>query len=148
MTRYAVLVVGLAVLVAAGGRAQDSKMTMPEGTYTLVKGMQDGKPVDDMAKKAKYMFDGKKITIDAGKEKFVIEYKMAAGAKDGDKMMPIDMVMVKAPKKDEENSKAYGILAAKGDTVMLAYSLDKDARPKDFDGKKGFSFEFKKDKAK
>ena len=39
-----------------------------------------------------------------------------------------------------------GIVEAKGDTLKLAYSIDKDKRPKDFDGKEGFMFEFKKAK--
>ena len=43
---------------------------------------------------------------------------------------------------------AYGLVAAKGDTLKLAYSLDKEKQPTDFSGKHGFAFEMKKSSAK
>ena len=39
-----------------------------------------------------------------------------------------------------------GIVELKGDVLKLAYSIDKDKRPKNFEGKEGFMFEFKKAK--
>ena len=39
---------------------------------------------------------------------------------------------------------AVGIIEQKGDTIKLAYSLDKEKRPKDFDAKTGYFVELKK----
>jgi hypothetical protein len=36
------------------------------------------------------------------------------------------------------------VVELKGDTLKLAYMIDKDKRAKDFDGKDGFYFELKK----
>jgi hypothetical protein len=41
---------------------------------------------------------------------------------------------------------AVGIIEVKGDTLKLAYSLDKEKRPKDFEGKTGYLIELKKAK--
>ncbi len=41
---------------------------------------------------------------------------------------------------------AVGIIEVKGDTLKLAYSLDKEKRPKDFEGKTGYYIELKKTK--
>ena len=135
----------LTLVLAAGLlAADDKKAEAPKlaGTYSLVAGKKDGVATGDDAKKAKYIFDAKTISIaDEGKKVFVMSYKL-----DGNK---IDMVMVESPFPDAKGTKAYGIVAAKGDTLKLAYvEKDKDKRPKDFSGKVGFAFEFKKDKGK
>lgn len=135
----------LTLLLAAGLlAADDKKAEAPKlaGTYTLVAGKKDGAATGDDAKKAKYIFDAKTITIaDEGKKVFVMSYKL-----DGNK---IDMVMEESPFPDAKGTKAYGIVEAKGDTLKLAYvEKDKDKRPADFSGKRGFAFEFKKDKGK
>ena len=52
------------------------------------------------------------------------------------------------PFADAKGTPAYGLVAAKGDTLKLAYSLDKEKQPTDFSGKHGFAFEMKKSSAK
>lgn len=153
MKTVAVLALGLATCLALAAVADekpakpdDKKADTPkiEGKYTLVSGKKNGADADEMSKKAKYTIDDKKITIDGGDTKFVMTYKIDP------KTTPaqIDMEIVESPIPDAKGSKGYGIIEAKGDTLKLAYSLDKDERPKDFAGKKGFAFEFKKEKAK
>jgi uncharacterized protein (TIGR03067 family) len=146
MNRVAMLALGFAVCVGLTGRADDKKADAPkiEGKYSLIKGKKNGTDVDDMAKKAKYIIDDKKITIDGGDMKFVMTYKLDPKASP----VAIDMEMVEAPIEGVKGTKAYGIIEAKGDTLKLAYSLAKDERPKDFTGKAGFTFELKKDKVK
>jgi uncharacterized protein (TIGR03067 family) len=138
-----VAVMSLMLSVGLLARAEDKKAETPKiaGSYTLVSGKKDGEKTSEDAKKGKYTFDDKKITI-AGKDgKFVMSYKL-----DGKK---IDMEILEAPFEGLKGAKAYGIVEAKGDTLKLAYATEKaDDRPKDFDGKKGFAFEFKKDKEK
>ena len=58
----------------------------------------------------------------------------------------VDMEILEGPE-GSKGSKAVGIVELKGDVLKLAYSLDKEKRPKDFDGKTGFYFELKKEKA-
>ena len=130
------LVLGVGLL----SRAEDKKTETPKiaGTYKLVAGKKDGKETGEDAKKAKYTIDDKKITIADKDGKFVISYKL-----DGTK---IDMEILEAPFDGLKGSKGYGIVEAKGDIVKLAYSTEKDKRPKDFDGKEGFYFELKKEK--
>jgi uncharacterized protein (TIGR03067 family) len=57
----------------------------------------------------------------------------------------IDMAVAEGPD-GTKGLTAVGIVAVKGDTVKLAYSLDKEKRPKDFDGKAGYLIELKKEK--
>ncbi len=45
-----------------------------------------------------------------------------------------------------KGSKAQGIIEQKGDTLKIAYTTDKDKRPKDFEGKEGNVFDLKKTK--
>ena len=138
MKHFAVLT--LVLCVGLLSRAEDKKPDAPKiaGSYTLVKGKKNGEAVGDDAAKAKYTIDDKKITI-AGKDgKYVMAYKL-----DGAK---IDMEILEAPVEGAKGSKGFGIVEVKGDTLKLAYNTEKDKRPKDFDGKEGFFFEFKKDK--
>lgn len=140
MKQFAVLTLVLGVGLL--GRAEDKKPDAPKiaGTYSLVKGTKNGEAVGDMAKKSKYTIDDKKITIGDMEGKFVMSYKL-----DGTK---IDMEILEAPIPDAKGTKGYGIIEMKGDTLKLAYGTEKDKRPKDFEGKEGFAFEFKKDKPK
>jgi uncharacterized protein (TIGR03067 family) len=139
MKTFALLAAGLVGCAALGARA-DEKAPKIEGTYKLVAGKKNGADADEGSKKAKYVIDAKKITIGDGDAKFVMSYKL-----DGAK---IDMEILDAPIPDLKGTKGYGIVEAKGDTLKLAYALEKDKRPKDFSGKDGFYFELKKDKAK
>jgi uncharacterized protein (TIGR03067 family) len=141
MKPLAAVVLALGIGVAV--HAEDKKTESPKiaGTYKLVSGKKNGTPVGDDAKKPKYVIDEKTITIGEKDEKFVMSYKL-----DGDK---IDMVIDEAPFDGLKGSKGYGIVAVKDGTLKLAYGTEKEAnRPKDFAGKDGFYFEFKKEKAK
>ena len=136
------LVAGVLACAALTARAADDKPDLA-GTYTLVSGKKNGTAVDDAAKKAEYTATGDKFTIKGGEYKFVIGYTLDAKAKPVD----IDMEILEGPD-SSKGAKALGIVEMKGDTLKLAYSLEKDKRPKDFDGKTGFLFELKKEKAK
>ena len=133
----------LAVALLAGaaltGRADD-KIDLA-GKYTLVSGKKNGTAVDDTAKKAEYTATADQFTIKGGEFKFVMTYKLDPKATP----VAIDMEIVEGPD-GSKGSKAQGIIEVKGDTLKLAYSIEKDKRPKDFDGKDGFLFELKKAK--
>jgi uncharacterized protein (TIGR03067 family) len=136
------LVAALTLVLGAGFICADDKSESPKlaGTYKLVAGKKNGEKVGDDAKKANYIFDDKKVTIGDKDGKFVMSYKL-----DGKN---IDMEILESPFEGLKGSKAYGIVEVKGDTLKLAYSTEKDKRPKDFEGKDGFFFELKKEKAK
>jgi uncharacterized protein (TIGR03067 family) len=143
-TIFAVLVAGLVGFGGVTGAAADEKKAAPkvEGTYTIVAGKKDGADVGDKAKETPVKIDAKTIILGGKDERFVIDYKLDGSATPA----KLDLVIREAPAAfaDAKGAKAYGILAQKGDTVKLAYSLDPDGRPKDFSGKSGFAFELKK----
>ena len=136
------LTVGLAACLALTARGADDKLDL-SGKYTLVGGKKNGSDVDDTAKKAQYTVTADKITISGEDRKFVIGYKLDAKATPA----AVDMEILEGPE-GSKGAKAVGIAELKGDVLKLAYTLDKDKRPKDFDGKTGFYFELKKEKAK
>lgn len=143
MKTVAVLAVGLLACAGLSARPDEKDAPKIEGTYTLVSGKKMGQPVDDESKKAKYIVTKDKITIDGKDAKFVMSYKL-----DAKNPKNIDMEIVEAPIKDIVGSKAEGIFEAKGEELKLAYSIEKGKRPKDFEGKDGFSFVLKKSKGK
>lgn len=132
------LAVGLLVGAAWSARAADPDLT---GKYTVVSGKKEGKDIDEKAKKAKYSMTADTITIEGGETKFVIGYKF----KPDTKPTEIDMAVSEGPD-GSKGMVAVGIVEVKGDTVKIAYSLDKEKRPKDFDGKTGYLIELKKAK--
>lgn len=148
MKTIAAFALGLGLVVCMGlATAQEKKgQKKPEalkleGKYTLVGGKMDGTPIGDEAKKGEYSITGDKITIKGMGITFVMGYKLDA------KTTPvsIDMEILEGPE-GTKGSKAQGIVEMKGDTLKLAYSIDKDKRPKDFDGKTGHVFELKRTK--
>ena len=152
MKTIAAFALGLGMLGFLGlpARAEDKKedkkedkgdASKLEGKYTLVSGKKNGAAIDEEAKKGKFSITAEKITIEGMGVKFVMGYKVDAKASP----MTIDMEILEGPE-GTKGSKALGILEMKDDTLKLAYSLDKDKRPKDFDGKAGFLFELKKAK--
>ena len=62
--------------------------------------------------------------------------------------LPLPKTKLEAPVPDIKGTKGYGIVELTGDTLKLAYDLEKEKRPKDFKGEKGFYFELKKEKGK
>jgi uncharacterized protein (TIGR03067 family) len=146
MKTTAAFALGLGLLGLLGqAAAQDKKAEAPklEGKYTLVAGKVAGKAVGDDAKKAAYAFTADKVTIEGMGVKFVMGYKLDPKASP----TSIDMEILDGPE-GTKGSKAQGIVELKGDTLKLAYTLEKEKekRPKDFKGDKDFYFELKKGK--
>jgi uncharacterized protein (TIGR03067 family) len=139
--------IGLTGVLGLAAIAQDKKGEAPklDGKYTLTSGKKDGGAVSDDAKKGAYTISADKFTIESMGLKFVMGYKLDAKATP----VNIDMEILEGPD-GAKGLKALGIVELKGDVLKLAYSpildKEKDMRPKDFEGKKGFSFELKKAK--
>jgi uncharacterized protein (TIGR03067 family) len=135
-------VVALA-LFACAATAEDKKADAPkiEGKWTLVSGKKNGSDVDDNSKKSTYTATKDKITIEGDGAKFVMGYKI-----DEKNPKNVDLEILEAPIPDLKGSKAQGIIELKGEEMKLAYSTEKDKRPKDFEGKADFLFVFKKAK--
>lgn len=114
------------------------------GQYTLVSGKKGETALGNDAKKWAYTFAADKISIknpDNPAISFVMGYKV-----DSQKTpMHIDMEILEGPE-GTKGSKAAGIFELSGDTLKLAYTMEKDKRPKAFDGKEGLYFEFKRAK--
>jgi uncharacterized protein (TIGR03067 family) len=143
MKTIAAFALGLGFVVFAGlTAAQEKKGDAPklEGKYKLVGGKVNGKDIDEEAKKAEYTFTSDKITI-KGALTFVMSYKLDPKADP----VAIDMDILEGPE-GTKGAKAQGIVELKGDILKLAYTMDKDKRPKNFDGKDGNVFELKKQK--
>jgi uncharacterized protein (TIGR03067 family) len=134
---------GLVGFFGLGVAGQEKKADAPklEGKYTLVAGKVNGKAVDDDAKKAEYVFTPDQVTIKAKEFMFVMGYKIDPRTDP----MNVDMAIAEGPE-GTKGTRALGIIEVKGDTVKLAYSVEKDKRPKDFKGDKDFYFELKKTK--
>jgi uncharacterized protein (TIGR03067 family) len=146
MKKLAVLTLGLFACAALAGRApaqDEKKADAPkiEGKWTLTGGKKNGGEVDDNAKKSTYTADKDKITIEGDGAKFVMGYKI-----DPKNPTNVDFEILEAPIPDLKGSKAEGIIELKGDELKIAYSTEKGSRPKNFDGKDGFLFIFKKAK--
>ena len=146
MKTTAAIALGLGLLGCVGlaASAQDKKKGEApklEGKYMLTGGKKDGADVSEDSKKGEYTFAKDKITIKGMGITFVMGYKLDT------KTTPtnIDMEILEGPE-GTKGTKAQGIIEKKGDVLKLAYSIEKDKRPKNFDGKEGFMFEFKKSK--
>lgn len=133
------LAVGLVVCLGLSVRA-DEKIDLT-GKYTVVGGKKNGADIDEKAKKATYTATADTFTIAGGDVKFVISYKLKPGATP----VEIDMSIAEGPD-GTKGATAVGILEVKGETLKLAYSLDKEKRPKNFDAKEGYFVELKKAK--
>ena len=136
MKAFAVAV-GLVVCLSPAAHAAD-KIDLT-GKYTVVSGKKNGMDIDEKAKKATYTATADTFTIAGGEVKFVISYKLRQTTTP----VEIDMSIAMGPD-GTKGSTAIGIIEVKGDTLKLAYSLEKDKRPKDFDGKSGYYIEMKK----
>ena len=144
MKTIAVLALGLLTYAALCGRAaEDKKVEAPkiEGKWTLVSGKKNGSDIDEMSKKSAYTISKDKITIEGEGTKFVMGYTF-----DAKNPKNVEFEILEAPIPDLKGSKALGILELKGEELKMAYSPEKDTRPKDFDGKADFLFVFKKAK--
>jgi uncharacterized protein (TIGR03067 family) len=131
------LAVGLLVCAGAAARAADPDLS---GKYEVVSGKKNGANIDEKAKKAKYTVTADTFTITGGETKFVIGYKITDLKSTP---MALDMAVSEGPD-GTKNTVAVGIFELKGDTLKIAYSLDREKRPKDFEGKTGYMIELKK----
>lgn len=132
------LALAAGLLFAAGLAARaDDKIDLA-GKYALVGGKIDGKDPDERARKAKYTATADTFTVEGKGAKFVFAYKVKPGTP-----AEIDMSVLEGPD-GTKGTVAVGIVEVKGDTVKLAYSLDKEKRPKDFAGKSDYLIELKK----
>ena len=145
MKTFVTLALGLGLLGVLGGtttaQEKDKKAPKLEGKYTLVAGKRNGAAIDDESKKAAYSFTEDRINIKGGEVSFVMSYKIDPKTEP----MNIDMEILEGPE-GAKGMKALGIVEVKDDTIKLAYSTEKDKRPKDFKGEKDFYFELKKAK--
>jgi uncharacterized protein (TIGR03067 family) len=132
---------GLFSCVCLSARSDEKTAEAPklEGKYKLVGGKKNGADVDEEAKKSEFSFTADKATIKGMGLTFVMNYKLDP------KTTPvgIDMDIAEGPE-GTKGTKAWGIVEVKGETLKLAYALEKEKRPKGFEGKDGFYFEFKK----
>jgi uncharacterized protein (TIGR03067 family) len=134
--KFGVILAATILLFTPAG-AQD-KIDL-SGKYTVVRGKKEGRDIDEKAKKAKYSATTDTFTIEAGEVKMVIGYTL----KPGTNPVEIDMIVSAGPD-GTKGIAAYGIVEVKDDTLKLAYSLDKEKRPSDFEGKAGYVIELKK----
>jgi uncharacterized protein (TIGR03067 family) len=133
---------------------KDAEVPALEGKYTLVDGKINNKAIGDDTKKWEYTFTSDRITIKSPFEKkedkqenkkenkplmLVIKYKIDVKTKP----MNIDMEILEGPE-GTKGIKTSGIFELKGDVLKLAYIMEKDKRPKTFEGKEGNMFELKK----
>jgi uncharacterized protein (TIGR03067 family) len=134
---------GLVGFFGLGAVGQEKKPDAPklEGKYTLVAGKINGKAIDEDAKKAEYTFTADQVTVKGKDIMFVMGYKIDPRTDP----MNVDMAIADGTE-GSKGTKAQGIIEVKGDTVKLAYSTEKEKRPKDFKGEKDFYFELKKAK--
>jgi uncharacterized protein (TIGR03067 family) len=119
-------------------QAADDKNFSIEGSYTLVSGKRFGASIDEESKKGRYTIDKDRITIVAKGVKFVMSYKLPPKTRP----TAIDMEILEGPE-GTVGAKALGIVERTGDTLKLAYLLEKDRRPKSFEGNDGMLFIFK-----
>ena len=132
------LAAGLMTCLALTATAED-KFDL-SGTYALVSGKKNGADIDEKAKKATYTATTDSFTIEGKGEKFVFSYKV----KPKTDPVEIDMAVVSGPDGVPKGAPAVGIVEVKGDVVKIAYSLEKDKRPKNFEGKTDYLIELKK----
>ncbi len=116
-----------AALAVALPLAADDKGGNPlVGTYTVVKGERDGKPIDEGKFKGSVVtFTDKRIygTDKDRKEFFSADYKLDRGT------TPWTIHM---ESKSPREQKSDGVIAAEGDTLRVAYALPGGKAPSEF----------------
>jgi uncharacterized protein (TIGR03067 family) len=140
VTSWALVLFAFSTLALAQDEKAAKEPINIEGKYTLVSGKKLGAEPDAEAKNAEYVITKDRITIKGKEATFVIAYTLS------NRPTPatIDMEILDGPG-GTKGSKAQGIVQKNGDELKIAYSLD-NKRPKDFEGKDGMLFVFKKTK--
>jgi uncharacterized protein (TIGR03067 family) len=127
ITPLASLLAG-AFVVAAG--TQDSDATRLNGTWGLVRGEQEGKPLPDAIQGIKMVMDGDKHTLIVGGEKMVTTHHLDATTKP----KSIDAKPTAGPYKDKT---LLGIYRLEGDEFTVCFAAPGKERPREFTTKSG-----------
>ena len=137
LATYSMLALFLAAVLQARPDFDTKKI---EGTYSIVSGQRNGKPLPEAEiKGALVTFTADRITSTdkERKEMYAATYKI-----DESSSPPTIRMESIAPKKGE---KAQGVIEIKGDTVRLSYNLPGGEAPKEFKaGEKQHFFVLKK----
>ena len=123
------LVIGFGLLVAAA-RAEDKPAKTDkekiQGTWALVSGERDGKPIpEERRKNSKVVFAGDKLTIHNKDNEAEGTFKLNPDKKP--KQIDVDL----------GGQQAKGIYQLDGDTLKLANAKPGEERPKEFPKKEG-----------
>jgi uncharacterized protein (TIGR03067 family) len=128
MTRHLVVALAFGFLVSAGlaedkGASDQKKI---QGTWTVVSGERDGKPIpEEKTKSVRVTFAGDQVTLAHGDESNKHTFKLNSS---------------KNPKEidvDFDGKPGLGIYELKGDTLKIAHGEMGSPRPKDFTSKEG-----------
>jgi uncharacterized protein (TIGR03067 family) len=133
LTGAFVLTLALVTPVALGGRKTDDAKKL-RGTWTLVSGEDQGKPIPPEKLKGNRVAISDKTIVASdrdNKKVYVMTYKLDPSQKPH----AIDMTVVEGDEKLKGKS-AKGIYELKGDTLRLAYAFA-GARPTEFATQKG-----------
>jgi uncharacterized protein (TIGR03067 family) len=119
----------LLVSVAQAGEEEKPKSDKDtlQGTWSMVSGIQDGKPMpEDVIKRIQFVVSGDKMTQMMGEQKYEHTYKLNPD---------------KSPKEIDvefgDGKVGKGIYELKGDTFKVAHGRPDSPRPKDFASKEG-----------
>ena len=122
-------VFAFALVVAAG--TQDADATQLNGTWLLVRGEQDGKPLrEDAIQGIKMVIDGDKHTLIVGGDRMVSTHHLDPTTKP----KSIDAKATGGPYKDKT---LLGIYRLEGDEFTVCFAAPGRDRPKDFTTKSG-----------
>jgi len=129
MTTSLASVFAVALVVAAG--TQDADATRLNGTWVLVRGEQDGKPLpQDAIQGIKMVIDGDKHTLVVGGDKTVNTHHLDPTTKP----KSIDAKPTAGPYKDMT---LRGIYRLEGDEFTVCFAAPGKERPKEFTTKSG-----------
>jgi uncharacterized protein (TIGR03067 family) len=118
----------VALMVTAGTQDDAAKLN---GTWLLVQGEQDGKPLPEEAIRAvKIIIDGDKHTVMVGSDKMVSTHHLDPTTKP----KSIDAKPTDGPYKDKT---LLGIYRIGGDEFTVCFAAPGKERPKDFTTKSG-----------
>ena len=122
-------VFAVALVVAAG--TQDADATRLNGTWVLVRGEQEGKPLpEDATQGIKMVIDGDKHTLIVGSDKMVSTHLLDPTTTP----KSIDAKATEGPYKDMT---LLGIYRIRGDEFTVCFAAPGKERPKNFTTKSG-----------
>jgi uncharacterized protein (TIGR03067 family) len=129
MKPYFLLALVAGFLIAADDPKEDLKKL--EGTWTMVSGEKDGKPVPEQTIKiAKLVIKGDQHDVKIGNDAYQGTHKIDPSKKP----KTIDATDTEGPFKGKT---VYGIYESDGDTFKVCFAKPGDERPKEFNTKAG-----------